>query len=127
MLLPGNPHSRRRIHRRNECPVKAWHSVPLTVTDMSNQRSSADIYGQLELIRSQLSRIHHDLNNPLSVISGNAELLAELSRALGVGDDLDGPIDDLTSAVDQLTENVDRLLAVRGLLNELTQQLEGTS
>ena len=94
---------------------------------MSDQRTSADINGQLELIRAQLSRIHHDLNNPLSVISGNAELLAELSRALGVEDDMGGPIEDLTSAVDQLTENVDRLLAVRGLLNELTQQLEGTS
>ena len=94
---------------------------------MSDQRTSAEINGQLELIRAQLSRIHHDLNNPLSVISGNAELLAELSRALGVEDDMGGPIEDLTSAVDQLTENVDRLLAVRGLLNELTQQLEGTS
>ncbi|MGB0649618.1 MAG: histidine kinase dimerization/phospho-acceptor domain-containing protein [Rhodothermales bacterium] len=94
---------------------------------MSDQRTSADIFGQLELIRSQLSRIHHDLNNPLSVISGNAELLAGLSRALGVDEDLGGPIDDLTTAVDQLTENVDRLLAVRGLLSELTKQLDGTS
>lgn len=94
---------------------------------MSDQRVSGDVGEQLELIRSQLSRIHHDLNNPLSVISGNAELLAELSRALGVGEELGGPIDDLSSAVDQLSENVDRLLAVRGLLNELTQQLEGTS
>ena len=94
---------------------------------MSDRHTSSDISEQLELIRSQLSRIHHDLNNPLSVISGNAELLGELSRALGVGDELGGPIDDLSTAVDQLTENVDRLLAVRGLLNELTQQLEGTS
>jgi signal transduction histidine kinase len=94
---------------------------------MSHRNNSSDTSEQLGLTRSQLSRIHHDLNNPLSVISGNAELLAELSRALGLEEELGGPIDDLSAAVDQLTENVDRLLAVRGLLNELTQQLEGTS
>lgn len=94
---------------------------------MSDHRSSQELSDQLEVIRAQLWRIHHDLNNPLSVISGNAELLCELSKALGLQDDLGGPIDDLSVAVDQLTENVDRLLAVRGLLNELTQQLEGTS
>jgi len=94
---------------------------------MSDHRSSQELSDQLEVIRAQFSRIHHDLNNSLSVILGNAELLSELSKALGLQDDLGGPIDDLSVAVDRLTENVDRLLAVRGLLNELTQPLEGTS
>ena len=94
---------------------------------MSDRHTSSEVSEQLERIRSQLYRIQHDLNNPLSVLSGNAELLTELSRALGVEDELGGPLDDLSTAVDQLTENVDRLLAVRGLLSELKQQLEGTS
>ncbi len=94
---------------------------------MPDLHSQKEITEQLETIRIQLSRIHHDLNNPLSVISGNVELLGELTRALGMEADLGGPVDDLTKAVDQLTEHVDRLLAVRGLLNELTRQLDGAS
>jgi len=78
---------------------------------------------QLEEIRGQLSRVHHDINNPLSVISGNVELISELTTALGMKGDLEGPLEDIAAAVDLLTENVDRLLAVRGLLNELSRHL----
>jgi len=101
--------------------------ITLVPVGMSDQTPSSDLSGQLESIRVQLSRIHHDLNNPLSVISGNVELLSELSKALGVDSDLGGPIDDLAAAVDILADNVDRLLAVRGLLGKLNEQLEGTS
>lgn len=108
-------------------PLYSNGSAPHYTAIMSNLRPSRDITQQLETIRVQLSRIHHDLNNPLSVISGNVELIGELTKALGVELDLGGPIEDLAAAVDQLAENVDRLLAVRGLLSELSEQLEGTS
>lgn len=92
---------------------------------MADHLTSPDLTGQLEALRAQLSRIHHDLNNPLAVISGNVELLAELSDALGVGPDLEGPLDDISTAVDNLVENVDRLLVVRGLIMKLTEHLQG--
>ena len=94
---------------------------------MSDLQQSREVSDQLEIIRVQLSKIHHDLNNPMSVISGNVELLAELTKALGVEADLGGPIEDLARAVDQMADNVDRLLAVRGLLNELNKQLNSPS
>lgn len=87
----------------------------------SNDAISRDQFlEQLEAIRGQLSRVHHDINNPLSVISGNVELISELTNALGMKGDLEGPLEDIAAAVVQLTENVDKLLAVRGLLNELS-------
>ena len=90
----------------------------------SNDAISRDQFlEQLEAIRGQLSRVHHDINNPLSVISGNVELISELTNALGMKGDLEGPLEDIAAAVVQLTENVDKLLAVRGLLNELSLHL----
>ena len=96
-------------------------------TNMSDLHTSKEVSDQLETIRVQLSKIHHDLNNPMSVISGNAELLAELTKALGVEGELGGPLEDLARAVDQMADNADRLLAVRGLLGELNEQLNSAS
>lgn len=50
-------------------------------------------------------------------------MISELTNALGMKGDLEGPLEDIAAAVVQLTENVDKLLAVRGLLNELSLHL----
>ncbi len=82
-----------------------------------------DLLEKLEQIRHQLSRAHHDINNPLAVISGNVELLNELTKALGVDEELNGPLTDIEKAVELLTENVDRLMVVRKILTDLSDQL----
>jgi len=91
---------------------------------MTDQLSTQDLAAQLDAIRVQISRIQHDLNNPLAVISGNVELIKALSDALGVAPDVEAPLKDVGTAVEQLEGHVDRLLAVRGLLAELTAQLQ---
>jgi signal transduction histidine kinase len=78
----------------------------------------------LKDLRGRLSRIHHDLNNPLSIISGNAQLLQELAKALDVDDELAGPLDDLERAVDKLTESADQLIIVREMLVEYLGRTE---
>ena len=82
-----------------------------------------ELLGKLEQIKHQLSRAHHDINNPLAIISGNVELLGELTKALGVDDELSGPLTDIEKAVGLLTENVDRLVIVRKILTDLSEQL----
>jgi len=91
---------------------------------MTDQLSTQDLAAQLDAIRVQISRIQHDLNNSLAVISGNVELIKALSDALGVAPDVEAPLRDVGTAVEQLEGHVDRLLAVRGLLAELTAQLQ---
>ena len=86
-----------------------------------------DLGAQLERIRAELSRVHHDLNNPLSVIAGNAELLDVLTEGGGADPGVREAIKDLLLAVEQLTGHTDRLLAVRGLLNEVVQQIDAAS
>lgn len=94
---------------------------------MPDSTRQSAISAQLEQIRSELSRVHHDINNPLSVIAGNVELLSELTRALELGEDIGETVRDLQHAVELLTEQVDRLLAVRGLLSEVSGQLDEAS
>ena len=76
----------------------------------------------LQTIRNHLSRIHHDLNNPLSIISGNVQLLRELSSALQVDDDFDAPLKDVATAVEQMTETCEELIVVRNILGQLDGQ-----
>ncbi|MCZ6704849.1 MAG: histidine kinase [Bacteroidetes bacterium] len=72
-------------------------------------------------MRKHLSRIHHDLNNPLSIVSGNVQILDELSKALQVGDEFEVPIQDVMVAVEQLTEITKELLVLRNVLAQLEE------
>jgi len=83
-----------------------------------------DLERTLRDLRGRLSRVHHDLNNPLSIVSGNAQLLRELAKALGVEEDFHGPLEDLEAAVEKLTESADGLILVRRMLGELEKRVE---
>ena len=82
---------------------------------------SAKIHTTLRTVRKHLSRIHHDLNNPLSIVSGNVQILDELSKALQVGDEFEVPIQDVMVAVEQLTEITEELLVLRNVLAQLEE------
>lgn len=59
-----------------------------------------------------LTRATHDINNPLAIISGNAQLLMELSRALDLDPDVAKPIQDIEEASQRLAVMVERLNAL---------------
>lgn len=77
-----------------------------------------DSTGPYAGLQVALSRVTHDINNPLTIISGNAQLLVELSRALGLDPDVAKPIQDIEEASQRLADMVERLNA----LNEAAQQ-----
>ena len=72
----------------------------------------------IEGLQAKLSSLHHSMNNPLAVISGNVQLLQELAGALSVADDIGGPLDDIGAAVEQLAADIDQLILLRELLNQ---------
>ena len=82
-----------------------------------------DVRENLDQLRRQLSKIHHDVNNPMTVLSGNIELIRELAKAMGVGHDFEGPLADIESALDVLTERIDKLMVVRQMLINLSDSL----
>lgn len=83
------------------------------------QDESEKIRETLRTVRKHLSRIHHDMNNPLSIISGNVQLLNELSKALKVSDDFDAPLKDVLTATERLTGLTEELVVLRNLLMQL--------
>lgn len=78
-----------------------------TTNGSSNGRSrpGADLQGALR-------RVTHDINNPLSIISGNAQLLLELSQALELDPDVAKPIRDIEEASQRLAHMIERLNAL---------------
>lgn len=83
-----------------------------------------DLERTLRDLKGRLSRVHHDLNNPLSIVSGNAQLLRELAKALGVEEEFHGPLDDLEEAVEKLADAADGLILARQMLVELQRRME---
>ena len=71
---------------------------------------------RLRQVRQELSRLNHDLKNPLAIISGNAQFLHELIRLRGGDAGLEGPVADIEEACRQLHALLQRLVALRDTL-----------
>jgi len=82
-----------------------------------------NVQALLETIKGHLSRIHHDVNNPVTVLSGNTELIRELAKAIGVENDFKGPLEDMEAALDDLSERIDKLMIVRKMITDLSESL----
>ncbi len=71
---------------------------------------------RLHQVRHELSRLNHDLKNPLAIISGNAQFLHELLRMRGGDTELEGPVADIEEACRQLHALLQRMVALRDTL-----------
>jgi len=60
-----------------------------------------------------LSKVYHDLNNPLSIISGNAQFLLEISKESDVDDAFVTSIEDIHEAADRMAEALRQLMDLR--------------
>ncbi len=63
----------------------------------------------LDELRARVARVTHDINNPLTVIAGNAQLLMELIRALELSEELEKPLRDIQDASLQLAASLHAL------------------
>lgn len=75
-----------------------WHWRHLREEQQKAVEHQAEHKEMLRNIRGAVSRIYHEINNPLSIISGNAQLLIELGNASDMEDDLLQPIRDIEEA-----------------------------
>lgn len=67
----------------------------------------------LEALRAETGAVAHAINNPLTVIAGNAQLLGELARMGGLDATLARPIEDIEAAAQQLSAALGRLAVLR--------------
>ncbi|MEX0600207.1 MAG: histidine kinase [Rhodothermales bacterium] len=64
-------------------------------------------------LRNALSSIYHDTNNPLSIVSGNAQYFLELARVMEVDDELVQPVQDIEEAGERIATGLRRITALR--------------
>ncbi len=71
---------------------------------------------QLAEVKRQLNRLHHDLQNPLSVLSGNVELVRAVSGDFELDETIVQSLEDIHAASHQLVELLDRLKLIQSAL-----------
>jgi len=64
-------------------------------------------------LRKELSKANHDINNPLAIVSGNAQLLLEIGRMMSLDADLMRPIEDIEEASQRLADLLRRVAQIR--------------
>lgn len=70
-------------------------------------------------LQAELGRVAHDLANPLAVVVGNAQLGAEIARALGADESLGQAFADIEEAGHALSDRIGQIAALRTRLETL--------
>lgn len=81
---------------------------------MSNSESPES----LDDVRETVSSVYHDLNNPLSIISGNAQFLLELTREEDVDEQFVSSVRDIKQAAERMSDSLNRLTRLKEDLEE---------
>lgn len=91
--------------------------------------ASTDPIEVIRRLRRSLGRVFHDANNPLAIVSGNAQFLLELGKSKGLGRDLVQPIEDIDEASERVAAGLRDIAKLRDRIAEYLAQLEreGTS
>ena len=76
----------------------------------------------METLRATVAKVTHDINNPLAIISGNAQLLIELGRYMKLDDEIIKPIKDIEEASLRIASSLHKLADLKDLvLPEIAQ------
>jgi len=81
--------------------------------DSETDVSDTDAITNPDELRETISTVYHDLNNPLSIISGNAQFLLELSRSGDVDEQFVQSIKDIQEAADQMSDSLSMLTEMK--------------
>ena len=76
---------------------------------MSNSESAES----LEDVQETVSSVYHDLNNPLSIISGNAQFLLELGREEDLDDQFFSSAKDIQEAAQRMADSLHQLTRLK--------------
>lgn len=64
-------------------------------------------------VRDTISSVYHDLNNPLSIISGNAQFLLEISRDADMDEQFITSVQDIQEAAQRMADSLNRLTRLK--------------
>ncbi len=75
-------------------------------------------------VRRVLGRVYHDSNNPLAIVSGNAQFLLELGKSMDLGDDVVQPIRDIDEASERVASGLREIAILRDRIGDYLNRLE---
>ena len=81
---------------------------------MSNSESTES----LEDVQETVSSVYHDLNNPLSIISGNAQFLLDIGREEDLDDQFLSSAQDIQEAAQRMADSLHQLTRLKEELED---------
>ncbi len=112
------------VRKRTDC--EHLHELPLVLLEAlhrhhleaqeeeaAQRREQANL---LKTIRSAVATVNHEINNPLAIISGNAQLLVELARAMDLPPEIAGPIQDIDAASQRIATSLRKLANLKEII-----------
>ena len=69
-------------------------------------------------LHEAVSSVYHDLNNPLSIIAGNAQFLLELSQEKNLDEQFASSAQDIQEASQRMSESLQRLTRLKDHLED---------
>ncbi len=82
----------------------------------AEQRRRRDQLKLIETVRSTVANVKHEINNPLAIISGNAQLLLELAHLMDLDEELVKPIRDIEEASLRIGQSLEKLNSIKDLV-----------
>lgn len=80
--------------------------------------SDSESTDSLDEVRDTVSSVYHDLNNPLSIISGNAQFLLEIGKEEDLDEQFLSSAEDIKEAAERMAESLHQLTRLKEELNE---------
>lgn len=80
--------------------------------------SESQASDSLNDVHETVSSVYHDLNNPLSIISGNAQFLLEISREEELDDQFVSSAQDIKEAAQRMADSLHKLTRLKEQIKE---------
>jgi len=90
----------------------------LTLIPLNSMMPDFEAPETKEDLHEVVSSVYHDLNNPLSIIAGNAQFLVELSREEELDEQFVSSAQDIQEASRRMSESLQRLTRLKEHLED---------
>ncbi len=83
----------------------------------------------IRALRHTLSEVYHDANNPLSIVSGNAQYVLELGKAMDLDEEVVEPVRDIEEASERVAGFLKDISRIRDEIDSYLKSVDarGTS
>ena len=115
MRIDAGSHQRRHLEVLSDRIHETLHRHLVSRQAIERKRRHQQLK-LVETLHGTVASVKHEINNPLAIISGNAQLLLELSRMMDLDEDLVKPIRDIEEASLRIIHSLNKLNSIKDLV-----------